>query len=192
MNQKRPDKSNCEELSRLISLGLPHSVAMSVIDGGRDEAYEIAHAEERRRVYAWCKEQKTIPERLVPQWDCNPKNFYLAFDQALPSDKDPAILTLIEADLAEIVSCLAKIANRDEGPWHKEYKYKSCGIAYRWLNGYSVTPPLISIEKNEIHIKGGTHRFYLANHYGATIIPFLVYSDELSLITKMISSARRS
>lgn len=178
-----------DELNRLTSRGLSITTAVAVANGKMDEAFEVACVEERRVVHAWCKGRKNIPSVLTAVWDCDPEHFYLAFDGELPGEHAPADFVLINADVADVDIKLTYAASRDKDPWHKCYKSKSCGIAYRWLHDRGVTPPLLSEYQGQVHIVGGMHRFHLAKHYGTTSMPFLVRKAELTAVTALIPSA---
>ncbi|TIO38498.1 MAG: hypothetical protein E5X98_29910, partial [Mesorhizobium sp.] len=69
-----------DEINRLTALGLNVITAMDVAEGKLDEAFEVARAQEKRKVDIWCKGRKNIPVALTAIWDCDPANFYLAFD----------------------------------------------------------------------------------------------------------------
>lgn len=178
-----------DEFNRLVQRGLPHSVVSAVMRGDIDEATAVASANEASDVRKWCKVRKNIPETLEPSWDLDPANFYLAHDGVNPADCDPRDYALIEADLAEVRDKLIPGARRDRDPWHQTYKSKSCGTAYRWVNGKAVTPPLLGHHGSAILIRGGMHRFYLADHYRAVRMPFLVQKTDLKGLIELLVSA---
>jgi hypothetical protein len=180
---------NVEELNRLTALGLNINAALDVVEGKRNEAFEVARAREKREVDAWCKGTKNIPSALAPLWDTNPTNFYLAVDGALPSDYAPSDFAVIQADVAEVDGKLTWAADRDKDPWHQRYKAKTCGIAYRWLHSRAVTPPLLVECGGKVHVAGGMHRYHLAKHYGASRMPFLVGTTETSAVMALVQSA---
>jgi hypothetical protein len=187
----RPGKSvpNSDELTRLIALGLNPATALDISLGNRNEAFEVARAQERRQVHIWCKGRKNIPTALTPVWDLSPANFYLVFDGAYASECPSADFVVIDVDVDRVDKKLTYAASRDKSPWHRRYKSKSCEIAYRWLHGRPVTPPLIREIEGQIHIEGGTHRFHLAKHYGSTRMPFLVRRSEKAAVIALIESA---
>lgn len=187
---KDPENVDDVEINRLVSLGLNVLTAMAVADGKRDEAFEVARAQERLKVDRWCKSMSSIPATLEPLWDLSRERFYLALDGCAPNKMNVDELALIEADVAEVDSLLTFNASRCDHPWHEKYKHKSCGIAYRWLHGHSVTPPLVRKVRNQIHIDGGMHRFHLAKHYGSKRIPCLVPSSDRIAIVSMLPSAK--
>ena len=181
--------SDIDEINRLIGRGLHIGTAMAVADGKLDEAFEVARAHEGREVDKWCKGRKNIPSSLIAVWDLEPSRFYLAFDGDDPGDHSPTDFVLIEADLAEVDDNLTYAASRERDPWHRQYKSKSCGIAYRWLKGLAVTPPVLGKYSGQVHIVGGMHRFHLAKHYGTTRMPFLVRRAELPAVLALLPSA---
>lgn len=181
--------ANVDEINRLTALGLNVITAMDVAEGKLDEAFEVARAQEKRKVDIWCKGRKNIPVALTAIWDCDPANFCLAFDGDDPSDHASTDFILIDADVTDVGGRLTYAASRDKGPWHQRYKSKSCGIAYRWLHGRGVTPPLLGEYQGQVHIVGGMHRFHLAKHYGTTRMPFLVRRAELAAVMALIPSA---
>lgn len=152
----------------------------------------IARAEEGRKVDVWCKGRKNIPTALTAVWDLDPANFYLAFDGATPGDHASTDFVLIDAAVADVDGRLTHAASRDRNPWHRRYKRKSCGIAYRWLHDSGVTPPLLSEVQGQVHIEGGMHRFHLAEYYGTTRMPFLVRKAELIAVMTLIPGGRPS
>lgn len=174
------------EINRLTALGLNVMTAMAVADGKMDEASEVARAEEGRKVDIWCRGRKNIPTALTAVWDCDPANFYLVFDGDSPSDHASTDFVLIYADVADVKGRLTHAASRDRDAWHQRYKRKSCGIAYRWLHGSGVTPPLIKEFQGQVHIVGGMHRFHLAKYYGTTRMPFLVRKVELTAVMALV------
>jgi hypothetical protein len=178
-----------EEINRLTALGLNINAAFEVIEGKRNEAFEVARAKEQREVDDWCKRTKNIPSALVPLWDTNPTNFYLAVDGALPSDYAPSDFVVIQADVHEVDGKLTWAADRDNDPWHQRYKAKTCGIAYRWLHSLAVTPPLLVECGAKVHLEGGMHRYHLAKHYGASRMPFLVRATEVPAVMALVQSA---
>ena len=181
--------ADINEINRLIGRGLLIGTAMKVADGTLDEEFEVACAQESREVDRWCRGRKNIPDSLTALWDLDPSKFYFAFDGDDPGDHAPADFALIEADVAEVDARLFHGVSRDKDPWHRQYKSKSCGIAYRWLHGRGVTPPLLVDHGQEIIIVGGMHRFHLAKHYGMTRMPFLVRKAKLAAVKALLSSA---
>lgn len=184
------DSENKEEINRLVSLGLNVLTAMAVADGTRDEAFEVARVQERIKVARWCKSMSSFPATLKPLWDLEREHFYLALDGRGPNEVSVVELALIEADVAEVDSLLTFNSSRCEHPWHEKYKHKSCGIAFRWLHGDRVTPPLIQKIQNQIQIDGGMHRFHLAKYYRTKRMPFLIPSSGRQAIVSMLSSAK--
>ncbi len=184
--------ANDGDVNRLIALGLSFPKALAVAGGELDETIEVARAQERRNVAAWFRGIKNIPTDLTPVWDLNSANFYLAFDGGSPGDHASTEFALIYADVDDVNSKLTSASSREKGPWNQRYKGKSCGVAYRWLHGHGVTPPLLRKFKVQIHIIGGMHRFHLAKHYGTTRMPFLVSSSERSVVMNLLPSATRS
>ena len=178
-----------DELNRLLERGLPASVVLGVLNGQLDEEFEVARWQEAKAVDKWCKGRKNIPVTLDAIWDLAPERFYLVLDGEHCNALDPATIAVIEASTQEVCSKLTWISNRDKDPWHREYKSKSCGIAYRWVHGLAVTPPLLVKFEDQLHIKGGTHRYHLARHYGTDRIPFLVRKSEWMDIEKLLPSA---
>ncbi len=178
-----------DEINRLTRLGLSINTAIAVVKGELEEAFEVARAQETRAVVKWCRGKKNIPDALTAVWDERPGNFYLAFDGVSPYDTTSSDFVLIRADVDEVDRKLAKGASRVKEPWHPTYKWKSCGIAYRWVKGLGVTPPLLGESKGAILIVGGMHRFHLAKHYGTKSMPFLVRGTELQAVKALISSA---
>ena len=178
-----------DEINRLIALGLRISTAIGVADGYLNEAFEIAREQEKQKVADWCKNRSNLSTHLSAHWDCDPANIYLTSDGANPRDYTPEDFVIVDADIAEVDQLLTHNASRNRGPWCKDYKQKSYGIAYRWEQGLGVTPPLIIKVKNEIHIEGGMHRFHLAKHYGELRMPFLVRVTELADIIELLKSA---
>jgi hypothetical protein len=189
MPADREDPSNVDEINRLVALGLNVIKARAVASGKIDEASAVARADEDRAVDFWCRGKKEVPAALVAVWDHNPENFYFAFDGAYPEDHASADFVLIEANVDDVNLRLTHTATRDKDPWHKKYKRKSYRIAYRWLHGRGVTPPLLGEVQGEICIIGGMHRFHLAKHYGTTRMPFLVRKAELAAVLALIPSA---
>jgi hypothetical protein len=189
MPANRSDSPNPDEINRLVRLGLTCTTAMAVANGRRDEAFEVARAKESRKVYGWCKGRKNIPAALKAIWDKAPENYYLAFDGAEPGDHASADFVLFDANIDDVDRRLTHHSSRDKDPWHILYKRKSCGIAYRWLHGSGVTPPVIKEDQGRIQIEGGMHRYHLAKHYGTISMPFLVRKSEFSKVMAMIPSA---
>ncbi len=183
------NERNFDEIKRLLARGLIMNTAKEVAVGKRDEAFEVARADEERTLRTWCRGKKNIPTALKAVWDLTPEKFYLALDGAYPGDHASAAFVIIEADIDEVNRRLTTAASRDKGPWHTQYKRKSCGIAYRWLQGTAVTPPLLREVQGQIHIEGGMHRFHLARHYGTARMPFLVQEAELAAVLALIPSA---
>jgi len=181
-----------EELNRLIALGLSPSVAMEVANGTRDEVFEVRRALEKCEVDIWCKGRTNLPKALTAVWDCSPANFYLAFDGDSPADHEPSDFALIEADVDDVNGQLTYATSRDKDPWHESYKSKSCGIAFRWLKGAGVTPPLLGEFEAKVHLIGGMHRFHLAKYYGTKRMPFLVRTIEIEAVMALIQSANVS
>ena len=181
--------SDVEELNRLIALGLNINAALGVIQGKQNEAFEVAQSQDKREAEAWCKRRKNIPIALIPLWDTNPANFYLAFDGAFPGDYAPTDFAIIQADVSDVDGKLTFATGRDKDPWHKRYKTQSCGIAYRWHHGRAVTPPLLVECEGQVHIAGEMHRYHLAKHYGSSSMPFLVWKTEALAIIALIQSA---
>lgn len=184
------DPKNNEEINRLVSLGLNVLTAMAVADGTRDEAFEVARVQERIKVARWCKSMSSFPATLEPLWDLERERFYLALDGLGPNEVNVGELALIEADVAEVDSLLTLNSSRYEHPWHEKYKHKSCGIAFRWLNGGRVTPPLVQKVQNQIQIDGGMHRFHLAKYYRTKRIPLLIPSSDRHAIVSLLSSVK--
>lgn len=177
-----------DELNRLLGRGLTVGSASDVMEGKRDEEFEVVRAREKRSVCRWCKGRKDIPANLYARWDIRPERFYLAFDGDKPGDHDPNEFELIYMNVENVNSRLTYIASRDKDPWHKRYKRKTCGIAYRWVHNLPVTPPLIQEVQGQIHIVGGMHRYHLARHYGTVRMPFLVLKLELLKVKALLST----
>ncbi|WP_210879849.1 hypothetical protein [Roseovarius autotrophicus] len=188
MPADRDHAPNLDEINRLVALGLSFNTAIAVADGRLDEAFHIARAIEGRKVKNWCKGRKNIPHALTAKWDLNPENFYLALDGKYPGDHDSAEFAFIGANVDDVNCRLTQASSRDKDPWHRRYKWKSCGIACRWLHGNGVTPPLLAEFQGQIHIAGGMHRFHLAKHYGTTCMPFLVRKADLATVLALLPS----
>ncbi|WP_153006922.1 hypothetical protein [Sphingomonas sanguinis] len=178
------------EFGRLLGRGLPVRTALQVLRGERNEDFEVEHVETTARARAWCAGLTTLPQGLEPRWDLAPEHFYLALDGEHPSLADARAWGLILADTAQVLGALTYASTRDKDPWDEGYRIKSCGTAYRWSVGLSVTPPLLAINKTCIHIAGGMHRFHLAVAYGAGEMPFLVEPAALAAMVALLPSAR--
>lgn len=178
------------EFARLIGLGLPASTALLVLEGVRDEDFEVAHVENGRRAREWCADLAAFPQGLEPSWDLAPEHFYLALDGEHPGLPGARAWVLILADVPEVLGTLNYVSSRDNDPWDEGHRLKSCGTAYRWSVDLPVTPPLLAIDKTRIHIVGGMHRFHLAVACGATEMPFLVEPAALAAILALLPSAR--
>lgn len=180
---------NVDEINRLTARGLDLTTAIKVKRGKADEDFEVARACEKCKVDKWCKGRKNIPTALTAVWDRNPEHFYLALDGKSPDSLASADFALICAEITEVNGKLTHIASRDKDPWHRFYKRKSCGIAYRWVHGNGVTPPLICAVQDQINIVGGMHRFHLAKHYETVRMPFLVRKTKLDEVRALLPSA---
>lgn len=177
------------ELNRLIRRGLLVQTAMAVMAGKLDEEFEVANAEIGREADRWCMGRKNVPEALVPGWDYDPRHIYLAYDGEDPDGHVASEYVRIEVDVADVHSQLHFQAGRDEGPWHEDFKSKSCETAYRWAHGLLVTPPVIEEIQGRIYIRGGMHRYHLAQHYGANRMPFYVMKSELAKVLDLLPGA---
>lgn len=185
------NKAELDEVNRLVSIGLDVMTAIAVANGESDEAFEVDRAAEARAVHRWCRGRKNIPSSLTPLWDLDPARFYLAYDGDSPHDHQPDGFVLVEADVAEVHARLTYASDRDVGPWHRRYKSKTCGIAYRWVHKRAVTPPVLVECERQVHIGGGMHRYHLARHYGTARMPFLIQANEAEAVLALLPSARR-
>jgi hypothetical protein len=181
-----------DDLNRLVASGLNASTALDVMQGRCNEAFEVARAQEAREVALWCKGRKNIPTALNAVWDRGASNIYLALDGAHPADCPPTDFVIIEADVSDVDGKLTFNSSRDRDPWHRDYKRKSCGIAYRWQSGLPVTPPLLIEFQGKVHIEGGMHRYHLAKYYLTARMPFLVRRSQLNVLMTLIPSAVQS
>lgn len=178
------------EFGRLIGLGLPMSTALDVLNGERNEDFEVEHVETTARAQEWCAGLTALPQGLEPRWDSAPEHFYLALDGEPPGLARAQAWVLIRADAGEVLGALTYASTRDKDPWDEDYRDKSCGTAYRWKVGLAVTPPLLEIYETCIHIAGGMHRFHLAVACGTGEMPFLVEPAALNAIVALLPSAR--
>lgn len=184
------DDLNYAEFRRLIDRGLPASIVLRILNGEIDEDFEVARVETTDRAREWCAGLTALPQGLQPRWDLVPERFYLALDGESPGHVAARSWVLIHANAAEVLDALTYISTRDQDPWHKEYRDKSCRIAYRWSVNLSVTPPLLTIHNTLVHIVGGMHRFHLALACGMREMPFLVEPDAQAEIVALLPSAR--
>lgn len=175
-----------DELNRLIARGLDFVAAEHVLSGKRDEEFEVARRSEQRAAEEWRYSSGYPPLALTPLWDLDPSRFYLAEDGTSPGDLDPDKHVLIRAECSDVAQLLTFQSGRVDGPWDVRYACKSSGIAYRWLNGLAVTPPMLRPLGSEVAIAGGMHRFHLAEHYGETEMPLLVERCDLEALKEIL------
>lgn len=175
-----------DELNRLTARGLDFVAAMHVMSGQCDEEFEVARRIEERAAEEWRSSSGYPPSGLTPLWDLDPSRFYLVGDGALPEEFDPDEHVLIRAECSDVAQLLTCQSGRAEGPWEEGYACKSSGIAYRWLNGLAVTPPMLRPLGSKVAIAGGMHRFHLAKHYGDSKMPFLVERCDLEALKQIL------
>lgn len=167
--------------------GLSHNVALQVACGKRDEAFEVEMLCTRMAAGRWVRDDPAAKtKKLVPKWDLNESRFYLALDGVEPGKVDAIAIPCV--DVEEVRNALHLGSKRDSGPWTSGHEVKTAQIAYRWEKSLEVTPPWIYPLCNCIAFKGGHHRFYLALHYGAQSMPFLVSPDEIAELTRILPS----
>lgn len=182
-----------KNLNRLLALGLPHAVAIEVMQGKIVEAEALRTWRERREAKKWGESKENRRLKLIPLWDRDPGKFYLALDG---EDADVFAIDeikLIEADTADVHQHLGKGSSRDVDPWHHRYRDKTSLIAYRWHCRLLNTPPLLVPQQSgQLEIGGGMHRFHLAHHYEHVRMPFLVHNRDEGDALAILTSGRRS
>jgi hypothetical protein len=175
-------------LGRLLNLGLPISVAIEVMKGRRDEAFEVQQWTDAQESRRWAADRAHWGVTPKPLWDCDSSRFYLSLDGVSPRAFDEDVV-LIEANLAEVQSHLCFGSSRDVGPWHAKYRDKTADVAWRWATGRSVSPTFIAPYEGGLTIVGGMHRFHLALSCSAARMPFIVRRQELDAVLALVPSA---
>jgi len=160
-----------------------------VIHGKLDEEFEVERARNRAECIEWSRNLVVPPVDLKAEWDLKPGHFYLAYDGEKPDLHPANNFALIEADVADVHPKLTYQSSRDKDSWDEEYRGRSLGTAFRWLNGLPVTPPLITRIGDEIAISGGNHRYHLAHYYETKRMPFLVLTENLDLVMSILPTA---
>ena len=125
------DMTDLEKLNRLLELGLPHAVAIEVMQGKIVEDEALNTWTERREATKWGKSKENQSVKLIPLWDRDPAKFYLALDGEDADVFAGDDIRLIEADTADVHRHLGRGSIRDVGPWDHRYRDKTSLIAYR-------------------------------------------------------------
>ena len=71
-------------------------------------------------------------------------------------------------------------SRRPDAPNSEEYVAKSSELVAYLESGGKVSPPILTKEKDGIHIAGGNHRIGWAMHVGQPCIPALVRKSDLN------------
>lgn len=177
-----------DELNRLLGRGLDVSIAFDIINGSRDEEFEVAQQMESKKAREWAAKRENIPQALTPRWDLDPSNFHLVLDGARPNSIKN--FSVVDADVPDVMHNLTAIDRLDADPWSSGFVAKSAGTAYRWKNSMPVTPPMLVPHGDRVVIPDGKHRFRLAIHYNVTRMPFLVEGADLQNTLKILTTAR--
>lgn len=155
--------------------------------------------EQRDRYETMGAKFKNKPAEQWPKmrilWNTNPDEFYRSLDGCSQSDlknQYPDGLLVGEIPTSDIYKKLvstSKVYDHIDF-WRKCRNRRACGLIGRWMDGNSVTPPLIVPFKNEIFIEGGNHRFNIARLYGEKNITFISPSNEKKDIERIIPSVK--
>ncbi|WP_162895117.1 hypothetical protein [Rhizobium terrae] len=165
--------------------------AMFVVEGKRDEEFEVTLADVEKQCCKWTETLERPPSDLKAEWDLDRAHFYLAHDGEHPALHPGNDYALIEVAVADVHEKLTYQSSRDKDSWDEQYRGRSLGTAFRWLNGLPVTPPLIARVGDEIAIVGGNHRYHLAHYYQTKRMPFLVLKENLASVLDLLPNAVR-